>query len=69
MWDGREFQIFGQKYLMLLLPKLILLTLGISGLSLYWLRTVLLVTFILKIMFMKDGNKSAIRSWKMVIIR
>ena len=44
MWGRREFQIFGPKDLMLLLPKLTWLTLGISRLSLYGLRTILLLT-------------------------
>ena len=55
MWGGREFQIFGPKDLMLLLPKLTWLTLGISRLSLYWLRTILFVTLNLKILFINDG--------------
>ena len=48
MWGGREFHVFGLKYLMLLLPKLTGLTIGISRLSLYWLGTALLVTLSLK---------------------
>ena len=55
MWGGREFQIFGPKDLMLLLPKLTWLTLGISRLSLYWLRTILFVTLNLNTSFINDG--------------
>ena len=55
MWGGREFQSFGPKDLMPLLPKLTWLTLGILRLSQYWLRTIVLVTLNLKISFINGG--------------
>ena len=57
MWFGGEFQIFGPKDLILILPKLTWLTLETSRLGLYWLQTVLLalVTLNLKSSFVKDG--------------